>query len=644
MVLYQVKSNNIVLDRRHFDFFFCSSQAQPDDLPDEVVTPILTYRQNGYQAAPCQKTILLTPVYIDYLAQLCTFLSHQYQHSTLPKPSFAKNHPITLFHDYVENAVLPSINKASIHLTPTINHLLQFAFAFGSASCKSTMLKTLSASSFIAYLLERNPQTLQSIFDYLSHEKSPPIDYYDFLIELNQQILNTPEPQHLSVLAHIVNILDQAPSKHMVASFSATYLLVTLYTKSHLNNSELSYYAKKINPPALFSQSIGQILYLLAIYSPANTAPNDGLLFSCFVKLIENHYTSECFDSTAYASLTTQYAINHGRIDVLLFLHDHKLTLPSKSALQLIMRNNKSHPYPQRFFTQMRISPQDLATNILQSSHCNHLSVFSYLDHLQQTLHLLPDAFNNVYMATTFSELILKLGPTFSEYHRLDPQGDYADSFLKIIDTIASKGGCCDNLPVFFPKVASLYLNQSHNQSSPTTTQRLRHILDTSLTNLLTNSSAWLAFSPFSSGKTYRSTLLSNLSVLHKLNPALLKKHAFAIRHMLLWKNLTWFSYLYCCVSPQYAAEKFTAVCEQNGLHASCLRQLASSSQAYYLPLIAPPTQHKAPPYLASTLSKSKLPAPSDASANAKDVTDTCYRPVITQSTLHPTLPCKHSG
>ncbi len=613
---YNTKSKSVSLTTHHFDFFFTSSQVKPQDLPDEVVTPILAYKNNSFNATLCftlcQNNLLLTPVYVDYLAQMCNFLHHQHYPTRKSIQNYAKDHPITLFHNYVEFMVLPNIRQSSVPLSPTIHHLLVFAFDFGSPSCKDAMLKALPMSSSIAYFLEEDPDTLGIICDYLSQHKSPPIDYYDFLVELNQQILNAPGPQHLILLDSMISFLEKHPSKQMVASFSATFLLVTLYTNSSLDKNTLSFYAHKITPPRLFSQSIGQILYLLAISSPPNTSSNSDSLFTDFVAFINKHYTSEYFDSTSYAYLTTQYAISHGRTDVLQFLHDHNLATPTKSDLQLIMRNNKSLSYPKGFFTKMGISPQELATNILQSSSGHHASVFSYLDHLLQMLNLLPDA-NNTYMDSAYSELILKLGPTFSEYNRLDPQGDYSDSFLKIIDTLLSKGARCSNLPSFFPTVASLYLNKTQDRPSPITTQRLSKLLSACLSNLLLNSSAWLAFSPFASGAAYRTTILSNLSVLHKLKPALLKKHAFAIRHMLLWKHLSCFSYLYCCLSSQYAAEKLCSVSQQHGLHASCLRLLASSSQAYYLPQIDLFAQHEAPP--ASTLSK--LPVPSASSKNA---------------------------
>ncbi len=614
---YNTRTKSVSLTTHHFDFFFTPSQTKPQDLPDEVVTPILDYKNNSFNATLCQKNLLLTPVYVDYLAQMCNYLHHQHYQTHKPIQNYAKNHPITLFHNYVEFMVSPNIPLCSIHLSPTIHHLLVFAFAFGSPSCKNTMLKALPMSSSIAYLLEEKSDTLNSICNYLSQHKSPPIDYYDFLVEINQQVLNAPESKHLSLLGSMICLLEQHPSKQMVASFSATFLLVTLYTKSSLDKDTLSFYAHKITPPRLFSQSIGQILYLLAISSPPNTSSNSPSLFTDFVAFINKHYTSEYFDSTSYAYLTTQYAISHGRIDVLQFLHDYNLAMPTKSDLQLIMRNNRSLSYPMRFFAKMRISPQELATNILQSSSGHHASVFSYLDHLLQILSLLPDAFSDVYMDTAYSELIFKLGPTFSEYSRLDPQGDYSDSFLKIIDTLLSKGARCSNLPSFFPVVASLYLHKTQDRPSPNTIQRLSQLLYDSLSNLLLNNSAWLAFSPFASGTAHRITILNNLSVLHKLKPTLLKKHAFAIRHMLLWKNLSWFSYLCCCLSSQYAAEKLHSVSQQQGLHASCLRHLASSSQAHYLPAIDLLTQHEAPP--ASTLSK--LPVPGDSSKKIAYVT-----------------------
>lgn len=611
---YHLKTGLIALSKQHFDFFFSSSQAVPFDLPDEVTTPIRDYHQNGFNAALCKKNLSLTPVYIDFLAEMCNFLSHQY-HSTSQQSSYtAKDHPIQVFHRYVEFAVTPIIEHNSANLSPAINHLLVFAFSFGTASCRDALLQALPQPTFISYLLENKPHILSAICDHLSQQKLPSLDRYDFLTELNQQILNAPNSQYLRLLQTIIPILEQDPSKQMVASFSATYLLVTLYTNSNLDTSTLLYYAHKITPPTLFSQSIEQILYLLAISSPSNLSAKTSPLFTSFVGYIAQHCTSEYYPVCDYTHLTTQYAISHGRIDVLQFLHNHMLTYPTKSDIQLIMRNNKSQPYSLSFFKQLNLSPEELATNILQSSNSNSLSIFSYLDHLLQILHLLPDTFSCDYMDLTFSALIQKLGPTFSEYDRLDPQGDYSDSFLKLIDTLASKGARCENLPSFFPKSASFYLNKVPSQQPPTTTYRLNKLLHASLSTFFTQNSVWLIFSPFASGKTYRTTILNTLSFLHNLDQGLLKKHAFAIRHMLLWQNLSWFSYLYCCVSSRYAAAQLASVSQHHKIHASCLRYLASHSQAYYLPLINSLTKNTSPSLTASTLPK--LPIPGSVSKN----------------------------
>ena len=147
---YVLKSDSILLTKLHFHFFFCPTQTAPCDLPDEVLAPVLDFKSRHFNAALCQNTNILSPVYIDYLAQMCNFLSHQHSFTKQAIGLYPNDHPITIFHNYLEFAVIPSIRHSPDNLSPTINHLLVFAFSFGSTSCKDDILRVLLPSSFIS--------------------------------------------------------------------------------------------------------------------------------------------------------------------------------------------------------------------------------------------------------------------------------------------------------------------------------------------------------------------------------------------------------------------------------------------------------------------------------------------------------------